>query len=364
MAWEGERLKALAKERRMTITYLAERLQVSRQAVNDWIKGQVPTGRHLMAINKVFGVNPGYFFSDEITSHISVPLHRKRGAAKISQKTRDESFGLAEQYEKLFKWAPSPGLVQTLRVDKKDEQSAVRLAGKLRKMSGIESAKPMDYLHTFNLLNNLNIVTIFRYFPESIKAYAFYSKIHKHRVVFVDNKTNLLDLIFPLLHETIHAIGDDEDIIYNKQTEEFCDGLANYTQFPEDYVLEVYNAIKEKTIPQQINTLKFYSTKYGHSIFGMITQLKKLDSSIEISVGGADTNLKKGFKTIGDILFEDKDPRIYIQTLTRLSPTFMDIVANQIEGTSIRQIGEWLGLDNTIDAEQACNELKRAMKAN
>jgi len=54
---------------------------------------------------------------------------------------------------------------------------------------------PMDYKHTFHLLSLLSIVSIFRYFPSSVKDYAFYCRIDKHRVVFLDNNTNVLDLI-------------------------------------------------------------------------------------------------------------------------------------------------------------------------
>ena len=67
----------------------------------------------------------------------------------------------------------------------------------------------MDYGDAFHLLDQLGITTIFRFFPERVKDYAFYTRIHDHRVVFVNNSTNVLDLIFPVLHEAVNLESND-----------------------------------------------------------------------------------------------------------------------------------------------------------
>lgn len=359
-AWEGERLRALAKERGVSFTKLADLTGVSRQSVNDWIKGHIPKGTYLMALSRELDVNPAYFFSDQTPRVLTIPLHRKRGVAKVSEAMRNEAFKLAKQYEKLFKWAPKPGLVKTLRVDTTEDRDIISLAENLRDLSGIQSNKPMDYTHTFNLLNSLNIVTIFRSFPKSIKGYAFYSKIHGHRVVYINNDTNVLDLIFPLLHESIHAVSDDELDDYDEARENFCDSVANYTQFPKEYVTLVYNTLQGRRKAIQINRLKEFSSENHHSIFGIVEQLKETNLSIDFKdVGGANTNLKKEFPTIGHILFKEKDACDYIQTLKTLSPLFLDIVSKQIDNVTTGKVGEWLGFETGLDAKQVIKELKK-----
>jgi transcriptional regulator with XRE-family HTH domain len=358
MAWEGKKLKILAKERRIALTKIANKLNVSRQSVNDWINGQAPRGTHLIELSKIFGINPNYFFSDEFAMGISAPLHRKRGVAKVTEQMRQEAFNIAKQYEKLFKWAPDPGLIQVLRVDNKDNDNAISLATKLRQLSGIDNYKPMDYQHTFKLLYSLSIIPIFRYFPIDIKGYAFYCKIHKYRVVFVNNNTNILDLIFPLLHETIHAVSDDESEAFSQLTEDFCDSVASYTQFPKDYVNSVYNAIKDRPEAIQINILKDFSSTNSHSMFGIVKLLENLDTNQKLRVGGANSNLRKRFLTIGDILFKDHDPSQYIQKLRTLSPLFIDIVLKQINNATITKAGEWLGLESILDIKQVIEELR------
>lgn len=47
-----------------------------------------------------------------------------------------------------------------------------------------------------------------------------------------------MDLIYPVLHEAVHAIRDEAytDGFYDTAEEDFCDYVANYVQFPEEYV--------------------------------------------------------------------------------------------------------------------------------
>jgi transcriptional regulator with XRE-family HTH domain len=361
MPWSGANLKALAKKKGINLTQLSEHLDVSRQTVTAWAKGKVPKGDHLIELSKILQVNPGYFFSeDETQKIISVPMHRKRGVAKVTERTEKDAFRMAKQYEKLFIEASDPGLVPVLRVKRGDDNNANALAKKLRELSGIEPHLPMDYKHTFHLLSLLNIITIFRYFPDSVKDYAFYCRIDKHRVVFVNNYTNVLDLIFPLLHETIHAIRDEEvNAIDDPAEEDFCDLVAGYIQFPGEYVQMVANTIINRRIGTQINLLKEFGEKNAHSLFGIVQELKKINPALDLKVGGADTNLKKLFPAIGNILFEVEDVREYIAWLKKLSPLFVDILKNQIENATPRKVAEWLGLESTLDGKQVVDELKR-----
>jgi transcriptional regulator with XRE-family HTH domain len=360
MGWAGEKIKAIAKERKVTLTELGHSLSVSRQAINAWIKGQVPRGQHLVGLCKVFNVAPDYFFPSDPTSSISIPLHRTRGVAKLTKEMESEALEQASKYETLFKNAPDPGLVQVYRVKKKDSQNAINLSSALRELCGIESGKPLDYQKTFELLSLLNIVVIFCEFPVSIKSYAFYCRIHEHRVVFINTQTNVLDLIFPILHEAVHAICDeDEDVVYDPDDEDFCDEVANAIQFPNAYVHMVSASIAGRKIAIQVNMLKDFSGKNGHAMYGIFKQIKKLNPSLNLNIGGADSNLKKEYPTIGEILFKEREARDYVHWLNALSPNLVRILVAQIDSASNRRISEWLGLDSSLDGKLVIHELKR-----
>lgn len=364
MIWDGAKFRNLVKDKGMTLTELANRLNVSRQAVNDWTKNQVPKGSHLIRISKILDVNPGYFFPEEINKQISVPLHRTRGVAKVTLAMEKDAMKMAEDYENLFRFASSPGLVPVLKINRRDHQSAIDMSKELRKLAQVESDKPMNYEQTFGLLSTLKIVVIFRDFPQNVKGYAFYCKIYNYRVVFVNNITNVLDLIFPLFHETIHALRDGDEILPYDQEEDFCDSVAGSTQFPNEYVELVYEAVKGRRESHQINLLKQFSRKNGHSMFGIAEELKKMHPTFDLNVAGANANLRKEFPCVGDILFEDQDLKCYVDNLKTLTPLFFDIVSQQIDNVTTRKIGEWLGLESSLDLKEVIEEWRRVINCN
>ena len=360
MVWDGEKLRSVAKDKGVSLSRLAEVLDVSRQTVNDWLRGQVPKGHHLIEMSRLLEVRPGYFFQTDTPAPISIPVHRKRGPAKLNERMKEETLKMAEQYQGFFKSAPEPGIVPVMRIERRDEETVILVAKNLRELSGIDQNRPMDYDHTFRLLHTLRIATIFRQFPKNLKAYAFYCRIHGHRVVFVNCDTNVLDLIFPLLHETVHAIRDEEnggapDI----EEETFCDAVSNWVQFPEEYVSLVFETVRGRNAGTLINMLKEFSIKNAHSMFGIVENLKRLDPELNIEVGGANSNLRKLFPSIGDVLFKEQDARAFLANLMRFSPLFFEILLNQVQNATTRKVGEWLGLESILDTDQVLRELRR-----
>ena len=359
MAWIGNNIKLLSKERGLTLTSLAEKVGVSRQSINDWIKGQIPKGNHLRALCKALQISPEHFFSNEVEKSITVPAHRARMSAKVTPAMQADAISLAKEYELLFRNIPISEVVPVLRTENRNSTSALRIAMELRQLVNVNHDRPMNYEDTFKLLERLGIIVIFRYFPQNIKSYAFYNKINDHRIVFVNNNTNVLDLIFPLLHEAVHAIRDEvfKGELYDKEEEAFCDLVANFVQFPDEYIQFVYSTVSELTAPMQVQHLKMFGKKHGHSLFGIVKQMQVIDPSYKLNVGGANTNLKKQFPTIGDILFSSPDPRNFVKILSTLSSKFIHIVLDQIENISIRKLSEMLGLDSSLDAKVVKSEL-------
>ena len=109
-----------------------------------------------------------------------------------------------------------------------------------------------------------------------------------------------------------------------------------------------------------INNLKAFSKENGHSLWGIYYRLKhKGLFPKELNVGGAATNLNKSFRTVREILFSDDDPRHYVDMLYALSPNFMRLVTEQVPVCSPRRLGEWLGVESSMDAKAVMEELVR-----
>jgi transcriptional regulator with XRE-family HTH domain len=365
MEWVGQKIKNLIKENNFSIVKLAEKTGVSRQTVNDWIKGQVPKGNHLINLCKLFNVNPDFFFSKDFDSSISVPVHRTRKTAKVTQAMQKDALEMAETYEVLFKNDADSSVVPVVRIHNRSDEAAKKIAVELRKRAGISQDLPPDYEQTFSLLEQLGIKVIFRYFPDKIKAYAFYTKIHGHRIVFVNNSTNIIDLIFPILHEAVHAIRDEIQIndAFDTEEENFCDKVANFIQFPDEYIHIVYDVINGLSKGIQVNKLKAFGKTYSHSLFGIVKLIKTIDPGFDLKIGGADSNLKKGFPTIGDILFAGDESRDYVAKISKLSPLFTNVILNQIDSITNRKLGEILGIESVLDVKAVKYELIRMKKA-
>lgn len=366
MKWEGSKLKEIAKTKKLSLQDLADGASVSRQTVNDWIRGQVPKGNHLLLLCKLLGTNPNAFFSDETGSAVSVPTHRQRMHSKITDSTQKAALDLSKEYLSVFKNSKGFEILPVVRTqDNRGTSEAKKIAERLRLLSGIPDDKPFDYTHTFKLAEALGIYVVFRDFPASIKSYAFYVKIYGHRVVFVNNSTNIIDLIFPLLHESVHAVRDEVTSSgdYDEEEEAFCDLVAGFIQFPPSYVELVYNTINGLSEAVQVNKLKYFAVKYSHSLYGIVKAIKTVEPDFELKVGGADANLRKQFPTIGKLIFSGDDVRKFLETMHVLSKNFFEIISQQIESISNRKLAELLGIESELDAREVKAELSRELSS-
>jgi transcriptional regulator with XRE-family HTH domain len=366
MSFSGTLIKTKAKDAGLTILRLAEQLDVSRQTISSWMKGQAPRGGHLVKLCSLLNMKPSDFFMESAEQLVSVPLHRTYRGKGVTTPMRQASQELAEQYINLFRQVSTASIVPVVRMpSSRTEESAHVIADFLRKESGLQEGKPMDYKSVFLLLSKLGIHVIFRTFPAILnhQSYAFFSRIAGQRVVFVNSNTNVLDLIFQILHETVHAIRDEElGTIDNADEEKFCDKVAELAQFPDFYTNMVAQCIVGgiDNPALLITRLKEVSQKNSHSLWGIYYRLKNLGIlKQELNPGGAATNLNKKFPVLQNILLGNGDPRSYVDMLYALSPNFMALVAKQVPDCSTRKFGEWFGLDNSIDASAIMDEIIR-----
>jgi transcriptional regulator with XRE-family HTH domain len=358
MEWKGDKLKEIAKSNGVSIAKLTQITGVSRQTVTGWINGQTPKGNHLMALLKLFNISPDFFFAEE-PGHIAVPAHRSRQNAKITPRVQNEALSLAKEYEFLFKNESDAGVWPVVRLKNRDVSTAQKIATDLRSMSGVGKDQPMNAECVFKLLSQLGIKVIFRYFPDTVKAYAFYTRVYDHRVIFVNNHTKELDLIFALIHEGVHAIRDNIKIadVYDKEEEDFCDLVANHVQFPDKYVDLSFRQLKSLNIPNKVTMLKNIAFANKHALFGFVKRLEGLGFKIPKTIGGANSNLRKRFVAFGDILFDSENLRHFLYTYQKYSPMFYNVVLRQLDSLTTRKIGQIFGMDSYLDAKALKEEL-------
>jgi hypothetical protein len=316
---------------------------------------------HLVTLCNVLGVSPNAFFTLDHESGITVPVHRAKANAKVTPERQSYALQLAKEYSLFFWNIKDPRIVPVIRVKDTSDESANNIAKRLRRLAESSRSEPINLEETFRLMEKLGIHVIIKNFPSTIKAYAFYTNIHSFRVVFVDYNTNIMDLIFALLHESIHAIRDEGTIgsLYDKEEEDFCDQVANYIQFPTDYIEFVLSSVEGLPKSHQVNLLKKFGENNTHALFGLSKQISKIDPSFNLNICAADTNFKKQFKSIGDALFSSNDANSYLNTLNFISTVFIDCVLKQYQGFSDRKLAELLGIEHILDAREVRVELDK-----
>ncbi len=364
MKWAGQHLKRLSESRQIPISALAGKLGVSRRTVYDWFEGQVPKGNHLLDLCREFHVEPESLFQ-QIVPRILVPSHRTRGRARVNPARQELAVGLAREYEDLYEGVRQPVVQPVVRVA--DAASVAPLGASFREMAGlVGSANPMDYEHAFALLSALGICVVFRAFPDDLKDYAFYTRIADHRVVFVNVKNNVLDLIFPLLHEAVHAVRDEVTPPpegYDENEERFCDQVAGAAQFPRQYAEEAHASMRRSPAAGKVTLLKSLAAMHHHTVYGLVKAIEETCGKLNLparSVHGADGNLRKRYPTLADVLFHGADtPVDYLARLRSFSPILFDVLVQNADAISARKLAELLEFPSMLDAQELLNELGR-----
>jgi transcriptional regulator with XRE-family HTH domain len=365
MKWNGAKIKELLDEKDLTVSGLADSISVTRQTVHNWLKGSLPKGQDLLKLCEFFKVNVDAFFIKQELP-ITLIAHRTHRRTAITPAKVESARILASEYLIFFKNVRPFGMVPSL-LDKSSDKVYLReLANSIRKMSGIETNKTMTYKAVFKLLDKLGVFTIFREFSSDLGSYAFFCLIENNRVVFIDSNTHVIDLIFSVLHETIHAIRTEKAADGPSDEEEvFCDKVACFAQFPESYINKINGEIQGVGPQKVIQILKSYALKNGHSMHGIKRAIEAYTGKSfpdAVNIYPVESELKKESPTIGEILFEKNEPRIFWERLKQFSPHFTNEIKNQLDSISIRKLAQFLGLPTGQDAQCVIEELSKSKK--
>jgi hypothetical protein len=169
-----------------------------------------------------------------------------------------------------------------------------------------------------------------------------------------------------VLHEFVHATRDDIifDNEYEEEEEKFCDDVANFIQFPEEYVEKVYSSIKGLPDSHKIRMLKGYAQSNKHSLYGIIKAIQNILPNFNLNGVRVDTNLRKEFHNIGEAIFNGDEPRVFVRKLFEYSKSFMDVIAAQIDHISDRRLADLLDFENPLDAKEVKLEIEKLLLTN
>lgn len=361
MKWLGIQLKNAIKKAQKTQESFANDINVSRVTVNAWIKGQVPRGIELMKICRSLGMDADTFFEDDAI--FSFPRHRPKAHAKITEDRQHQTEKMIASFYSIFQGNLSDMLTPSLSYTR--DSDPVLLAQELRKRSGVSEARTLRLQDVFDLAKNLGIFIVPISFDPELKSSALYTFIdNRNKVIFIDNKTFALDLVYFILHEICHAVINNTSSDYDDKEEAFCEKTAMLTQYPDCYIRGLYDIVSSTTKGTAINNLKDFSIKNHHSLFGIAKAIDVMyKTNWNKTVAAASQKMKSENQTklnLSTILLSQNNADDFLRKFKSISPLYLDkVILKKYKSVTDRRLSELFGLDNILDGMDLRAELER-----
>lgn len=370
-----EALEDILIRRGLRQSQLAEKLNVSREAVSKWIRGEsLPTPDKLLRIGMVLEAS----FEDLVETRQDpmppVVYFRKKG----SRKTKDSDLALATRRGTLLKrLAPLlPGQALTHPPTLKDpstEYAYVQtVADTVRTGLGLGNGRNLRYedlIDCFAQLNAILIPVMWGAQEEHGNALNVYLPDSGTTWVYLNLDSNLVHFNFWLAHELGHSLAPE---LRGDKGEAFAEAFAQALLFPREDAVALrrklvaapivgqrINLVKKEALAREISPLTIRLALHAYET---AEGLEATDLGTYPAFMGSAQNVGKGFPTVAEKLFAGAKPtpREYIDTCEKHFRTpFFNALAAYCEkhGVAAQFIHEVLGLP-LADAKALSGELR------
>lgn len=268
----GKRLRQARKMRCMTMSELAEKIGISKQAISKYEAGKMgPDSDILCKIARALNVTKDYFFHPQNVNVEFLAFRAKdslnvknKAALEEAVKNRIEKdidikdvLGLKYQFESCdYPYSP------------KNSEEAMDCAKNLRTKWGVGD---MGISKVINLLENKGIIVIEVDYPDSFDGVCGFANTNIPFIVI--NKNQMAERKrFTLMHELGHLLLNVDSLFSQKEQEKICNVFAGEMLIPSHRFVEALGK-KRKEIP--LAELIPLQEEYGISVDALIHKAKE-----------------------------------------------------------------------------------------
>lgn len=255
---------------------LARRLEVSSQAVTNWLKGSdFPRPDKLLKLATLLQL-PFDQLVKQPTLVQPVVAFRKKGGAKttLAHITRAQEMG-----RMLKPLVPYLQGIQTLRSQIADPSTSYtslqRAVAEVRNKLGLGDLATVEYKHLIGQFKESGAVLIPVLWGEKQRhenALHIYLPEEKVTFIFLNLDTSMEDFKFWMAHELAHVF--TTCLAGSEQGEDFADAFAGALLFPQSCAKIAYqDALRAHTENGIINALHAHSQKYGISLYSVFCEV-------------------------------------------------------------------------------------------
>lgn len=316
-----EKINQKCQELGFTQTKLSKELDVTREAVSQWLKGEkFPRPDKLLRLAQVLKLNFSELVKKVSLENEPVVAFRKKGAHKITPEYIEQAKDMGRILKHLVPHLPFDNLSQPASLIRPltDYPYIQKVVNKVRNEINVQEGDAIDFSHLIKFFNELHAVLIpvlwgskdkhenalHIYLPESMTTW-----------IYLNLDCKIHDFKFWMAHELGHVYAPD---LKDDEGEEFADSFAGAFLFPEKLAEREYIQLRRLTnIGCMINHIKGIAEKLVVSPLTVYYEINKyanysnkpvIDLESNKEIFKANINFNKQFKTLSEVVFGSKSP--------------------------------------------------------
>ena len=313
----SEKVKQALQARGWTQKELAHELEVTAQAVTNWMKGaDFPRPDKLLKLATTLKLN----FTDLVlspTKDLPVIAFRKKGGAKTTDAHVLKAMAMGSLLKPLVPFLPE---LRSLRVQipspTTQYDSLQATAAEVRTRIGLGGQAVLSYEHLIDQFgtNGAIIVPVLWGEKQNHKnALHILLKQEQVTFIFLNLDTRLEDFKFWMAHELAHVY--TPDLAGSVEGEDFADALAGALLFPKSVAEVAYaHSAKQSSTAGEIRELQRYANAHSISLFSVFSEINRYAKAQGLPALRcketdihAIRNHQRG-KLISEVLFEPTPP--------------------------------------------------------
>ncbi|MBN1670738.1 MAG: helix-turn-helix transcriptional regulator [Kiritimatiellae bacterium] len=316
----------------LTQAEVARRLDVSREAVSKWFRGDsAPQPDKLLRLGMLLGLTFDEMVVTPVPSAVPVVSFRRKAARRTRDVHLDNARETGELLKRLVKYLPAPPLAAApvLKAPRTDYPYVQQVAADVRAEMGLEVEKVIqfeDLIDKFNRLHAVIVPVLWGDRQHHGNALNIHLPDSGITWVFVNLDSNAIDFKFWMAHELGHALAPT---LGGEPGEDFADALAQALLFPEALASRLRERLKRsRDVGTRINMVREEASRYLISPYTMRRAIQEYERARGLeSVGlgaesafmGATRNFAKGYNTIATALLGKTrpEPRQYADIARR-----------------------------------------------
>lgn len=329
----------------LTQTAIAEQLDVSKEAVSQWLKEKTfPRPNKLLQFAKLLKLSFGELVINE-EQNAPVIAFRKKGSARTKDHHVEKAQETGRFLSHLVPYLPFDTLEMppVLKSPNRDYGYLRQVTSKVRKDINLGETETVDFDHLIRRFNELQAVVVPVLWGTKQRhenAIHIYLPDSQTTWVYLNLDTNIHDFKFWMAHELGHCLSPS---LSGNNAEDFADDFAGALLFPHALAEKAYKEINSEMGSRlKINKVIDLADEHTISPYTVLGQANKFAEfagfpKIELSKAffGTVTNFNKRFDNLSTALLGDLqglDARDYInKTEEAFKTPFFDLLRKYLK---------------------------------